>query len=475
MTVRMRLAALAGARPGLLEKTPGDIAKYATMGGVLVSTALVSSVSAFFALYSALKLPAVLAAAIGVCWGVIILNLDRMLVTSMNRQNGFWLNVWMVLPRLLLAATIGVVVSMPLVLRVFQPEIDSELTIMRAESTAQARAAHDEAFAQITMLEQREQRLQDAVAGKSDAAVSADPDVRAAKAAHDEAEKAYRTAQDAAQCELDGTCGTGDQGVGEAYRQKQRAADDAKAARDSAKQNLDDVTARVTEELRAGARTTAAAAARELPAVQTDLARYRDQRRVAEEASAEAEAENTGLLARLEALSRITDDRPSGATAHWMLFLLFLSIEVLPVVSKFLASLGPPSVYDRLLVRQDEDIDRADQVWSAKRQQLVDHKADVPMQIELHKANAQLAAGKIAVDALVDRQTRIALNAVAVWGDLAERRSDEELDQWYRQHIGRTPVPPRSPRVVDALTTSPTMPMRPVRPPTNGSVPGNTP
>jgi hypothetical protein len=468
MTARMWLASLAGARPGLLKKAPGDLAKYATMGGVLISTALVSSVSAFFALYSALRLPAALAVLVGVAWGLIILNLDRMLVVSMGRQNGFWLNLWMLLPRLLLAATIGAVISTPLVLRVFQPEIDSELTIMRAEATAKANDAHDAAFKQITDLEKRETELQDIIAGDTAAAVSDNPDVKAAQADFTAAENTYQKAQAAAQCELDGTCGTGAAGVGESYRQKQRAADDARALRDQAKTHLDDVIAQVTAELRDTAKIQADAAAQELPTVQADLARFRDQRKEAEEASNNAEAGNTGLLARLEALGRITDDRPGGGTAHWMLFLLFLSIEVLPVVSKFLASLGPPSVYDRLLGREDEDIDQADATWSQKQRTLSDQQADVPLQIELHKANAQLAAGKLTADALVDRQTRIALNAVAVWGDLAERRADEELDQWYRAHVGRTAAPRANAGPgTDLIAAVQTMPLRPVPRPTN--------
>lgn len=460
MTVRMWLAALAGARPGLLKKAPGDLAKHATMGGVLISTALVSSVSAFFALHSALRLPAVLAAVVGVCWGLIILNLDRMLVVSMGRQHGFWHNVWMLLPRLFLAATIGAVVSTPLVLRIFQPEIESELTIMRAEATAESRRAHDEAFKQINRLEQREKQLQDIIAGNSTAAVSADPDVKDAQAAYDNAEKAYQSAQSAALCEGDGTCGSGKRGEGEAYQQKQRAADDARAVRDSAKSHLDEVTAQVTEKLRDGAKTQAEAAAKELPTVQADLARYRDQRRLAEDASNDAGAANTGLLARLEALNRITDDRPSGGIAHWMLFLLFLSVEVLPVLSKFLASLGPPTVYDRLLAREDESIDEADAVRSKKQRDLVDHQADVPLQVELYKANAQLEAGKVTVDALVNRQTKIALNAVAVWGELAARRADAELDQWYRDHIGQSTR-------ADVIAAVQTMPLRPVSKPPN--------
>jgi hypothetical protein len=476
MKLLMWLAALGGARPGLLKKAPGDIPKHATLGGVLISTALVSSASAFFALYSALRLPVALCVPIAACWGLIILNLDRMLVVSMGRQNGFWLNLWMMLPRLLLAAVIGTVISMPLVLRIFQPEIDSELTIMRAEDTTKARQANDAAFAQITKLEQREKELQDTIAGNTQAAVSADSDVKTAQAAYDAAVTAYQQAQAAADCELDGTCGTRQRGNGDSAQQKQRVADDARKARDDAKDHLDKVTETVTQRLQNEARSKADAAAKELPTVQGDLARYRDQRKQAEAAANDAESKNTGLLARLEALSRITENRPSGGTAHWALFLLFFSIEVLPVLSKFLASLGAPTVYDRLLAREDDGIDRADDVRSKKEQSLVDAKADLPVQLELHKTAAQLAGGKAAMDALADRQTKIALRAIDVWGDLAARRTDEELDQWYRQHIGRTAAHPPAPAFAHAFAAQQTMPMRPVSAPPNGFGPhGATP
>jgi hypothetical protein len=476
MSIRMWLAKLAGARPALLKKAPGDVTRHATMGGVLVSTALVSAVSAYFALATVLELPVVLCLVIAVCWGVIILNLDRMLVVSMGRQNGFWLNIWMLVPRLALAAVVGTVISTPLVLRVFQPEIESELTTMHAEAAIESRKVRDEAFVQIERLEKKEKELQDTVAGNTTAAVSADPDVKAAQAALAAAEETYRKANAEAKCEFDGACGTFQPGNGESYRKKQRDADEAKAAMNAAQRKLDDITAQVAKRLQDGGRAQADAAAKELPGVQADLARYRSERTQAEQTANEAEAGNTGLLARLEALDRITEDRPGGAAAHWMLFLLFLSIEVLPVLTKFLASLGSPSVYDRLLSREDEQIDHSHEVWSQKQQSVIDAQADIPVQIELHKATAQLAAGKAAVDALVEKQTKIALRAVDVWGDLAAHRSDEELDEWYRKHIGSTTAPlarPPADHINGALRT---IPMRPVpRPPAgfgpNGSVP----
>ena len=92
MTARTMLALIAGARPELAEQS-GDLTKQAAMGGVLCSTALVAGVSAFFALSDTLRLawPAALGASL--MWALVILNLDRMLIVSMNGMRGMKLKL----------------------------------------------------------------------------------------------------------------------------------------------------------------------------------------------------------------------------------------------------------------------------------------------------------------------------------------------------------------------------------------------
>ena len=55
-----------------------------------------------------------------------------------------------------------------------------------------------------------------------------------------------------------------------------------------------------------------------------------------------------GILARLEALDRLGDRNATLAAAQLMLSLLFMSIEILPVLMKLLLNFGPPSAYDKL-------------------------------------------------------------------------------------------------------------------------------
>ena len=114
--------------------TTGERAKFAAMGGVLLTTAGVASVSMFFALHHAVGADIGWSIALGLAWGVVILNLDRFLVVTMNgaRDRG-WLMAMTVLGRLLLAALVAMVVSMPLVLQIFASDISSELPLIAAQ------------------------------------------------------------------------------------------------------------------------------------------------------------------------------------------------------------------------------------------------------------------------------------------------------------------------------------------------------
>ncbi|GGP44814.1 DUF4407 domain-containing protein [Saccharothrix coeruleofusca] len=436
MSFAVWLAKLSGARGEILRKAPGDVNKHAAMGGVLLSTAAVAAVSAFFALHSVLRLPVVAAAVAGVAWGVVIFNLDRMLVITMTRGNGWLLNLLAAIPRVGLAVVIGSIISMPLVLKIFEPEINSELVAMQAETTQRNQEDYDKAYARITELEAEESELLAILSGRSSATVADDPDVKAAKSALDKAEEAYQAANQLAQCEFDGTCGTGVPGDGESYRQKKRAADDARNARDKAQSALDEVTEKVAKRLREGAATDTGNAQKRLPEVQADLQRLRQDREGLERRGTVATAADTGLLARLEALDRLTEGRRSGAQAHYALFLLFLCVELLPVVVKLLSSFGPETLYDRMAKRADDASDADDKLWADRDRDLEADRADQKLAMERQKLDAQTQAHAKTTQLVADKQLGMAMKAIDVWADLARLRTDEELDRWYREHAG---------------------------------------
>ncbi|OLR91455.1 DUF4407 domain-containing protein [Actinokineospora bangkokensis] len=424
MRLRRTLAILAGARREILDKAPGDTTKHAVMGGVLLSTAGLAGVSAFFALSSTLGLTWWAALICAAVWFVIILNLDRMLVVTLNTVSGVKA-VAVTLPRIAMAAVIGAVVATPLTLQIFHQEIDSELQTMHAEAITRNQAVLDEAYKQIGALQQREKELEDAIAGRAADPVSADPDVKAAQTAYDSAETAYVEAERRAQCELDGTCGTGRAGVGTAYQEARATADRAKQVRDDAKRKLDDATRAAAARSEKSAGAAAADAQTKIDGVRNDLAVAQENKRRAEQESHDAAQGSTGLLARLEALDRITAGHATAQTAQWALTLLFFLIEVLPVLSKLLTMFGNRTLYDKVLARHDDALDVADSKAVAGQSQLAQQQVD-----------AQVRAGQDAIDELVKRQGEISANAIRVWAEVARLRADEQLHAWYQQHVG---------------------------------------
>ncbi|PPK67858.1 DUF4407 domain-containing protein [Actinokineospora auranticolor] len=372
------LARVGGARPDLLAKTPTDRFRYAATGGVLLTTAAIAAASAAFALVMALRVPPVGAVLGGLAWGLVILNLDRLLVITMSRENGVLAAVLTALPRLALAVLLGVVISTPLVLRIFEPEVNLELQVLAQEKQA-AFAADDRARSDRIAEADAKIAEWNRVAGST---VDGERPVVEAKAAVDEAWRQYQVANGEAQCELDGTCGTGRAGVGQSQRDKAQAAERAYDNYNRAKAGYEQARADAVGAHR-GTVDAARAEAERLGVERKSLADAQDlDRRQFAQGSREA-----GLLARIEALDSLTAKRPGLGSAHWVLFLLFAALEVLPVLVKLMQLLGAPTLYEQLL---------AEHVKSAKALEIraIGRAADVADERAEYRAELDLAEAR---------------------------------------------------------------------------------
>ncbi len=353
------LAVLSGARPDVLEAVPGARAKFVALGGVLLSTGGLAVLSAAFAVHMALGVWWPLALVIGVGWGFVIVNLDRMLLVGMAHEPSVARNLVMAVPRVGLALVLGVVISTPLTLQIFHKEIDAQVVVLQAEaSDAYQRSLDSDArFAGLPELRAQVAEEQAVVAsgGSSDADLAPlQGQVTAAQVAYDAARATQWELSARAQCELDGTCGTGDAGTGEAYVQARAAADAQRAVVDSAKSDLDAAVAAVAS----GATRSLSQATADLEIHRAELARLTEQQTALQTAFDATNADNTGILIRLRALSSLSHSDATMAAAHYMLALLFICIELLPVVMKMLLNVGPRSTYDRLSdLRDDGDLE----------------------------------------------------------------------------------------------------------------------
>ncbi|CCG04408.1 DUF4407 domain-containing protein [Blastococcus saxobsidens] len=363
------LTILAGARPDVLAAAPGARPRFVALGGVLLSTGALAAVSAAFAVGMALGVWWPVALLVGLGWGAVVVNLDRMILVGMAHDASLKRNLIMAVPRIGLALVLGVVVATPLTLQVFHKEIDAEIVSMQAEAADAHRQSleADTRFADLPELEERIAQQEAIVAsgGAADAGLAVVRGTVAEKqAALDSAVTVSRQLEAKAQCELDGTCGTGDAGTGRAYLQARAAADAQTAVVDSARAELDAAVAAVT-----------AAEGRSASLAEGSLDRDREEftRLTAEldrlQAAFDAENEGSGgILLRLEALDRLGDENMTLAAAQFMLSLLFMCVEVLPVLMKLLLNFSPPTAYDRLVALRDSgDVDLEEMAQESRR------------------------------------------------------------------------------------------------------------
>jgi hypothetical protein len=120
-----------------------DRVKYAGIGGIVLSTGLLAAFAGGFAFNMAFG-PKGLAgddvstiewligsAIFGICWGLLIFNLDRFIVSSTGKGDGTdsisLKEFGQAIPRIIIAIILGITISKPLELKIIETEINVEL------------------------------------------------------------------------------------------------------------------------------------------------------------------------------------------------------------------------------------------------------------------------------------------------------------------------------------------------------------
>lgn len=131
----------AGANRELLRKSPDDHAKYAGIGGSILSTACMAALSggdAFYFVFHDVRTSIVFA----IFWGLIIFSLDRFIVNSMppDEETTIGQKILHSSPRIILAVILGLVISKPLEMKIFEDRINSQAVILQTKEANTARA-----------------------------------------------------------------------------------------------------------------------------------------------------------------------------------------------------------------------------------------------------------------------------------------------------------------------------------------------
>jgi hypothetical protein len=346
-----RLRSLTGVKEDLLAWVPHETTRYTALGGVVLSTAAVATLSMFFALQEVLDGFSIWVIVPVLGWGLLILNLDRWLVSTSGTQWAKRLPT--LLPRLALAFLFGVVIAEPIVLRVFETAIEQHVQDNRTQQLAQLRdqlvrcnavpGSTEAVIADPTSPQCTEKLLM--VPGNPAAlatelarlAPDADKLQASIKTDTDQLNKLNLDAQQ----ECSGASGpgfTGRAGYGRQCLDRQRDATQFAATHPIQQQQarltvMHDRILDLQQQLNTAQGSYQGALTKTIDT------------RVVEERSHQGEI---GLLERFEALDRLVGDNAFLDGARWAVRLLFIVIDCLPVLTKLLSGV---TEYDQLLAR----------------------------------------------------------------------------------------------------------------------------
>lgn len=290
-----------GAHHELLTKCSTESSKYVGIGATVFFTGVFAALAASYALYTVFD-DAWLSVGLGLVWGLMIFNLDRYIVSSMRKEGDLKRELVTAAPRLILAIVISLVIAKPLEMKVFDKEINGELTIMEQQTrTEQENEIQNRYSAAQDQLRKETGSLKQEIIDKT--------------ASRDELRRI-------AQQEADGTGGTMKRNAGPIYAIK-------KADADRVDSELKELTARNGS----------------LIAEKVLSIAYNDSLVRAEVAGLEKQKLD-GPAARMEALSRLTRKSTAIWLANLFIVFLFMAVETAPVFVKLISPQGP---YDHLL------------------------------------------------------------------------------------------------------------------------------
>jgi hypothetical protein len=135
-------------------------------------------------------------------------------------------------------------------------------------------------------------------------------------------------------------------------------------------------------------------------------------------------ADDDGILIRLEAMSRLGDENAMLSAAHTMLSLLFICIELLPVLVKVLLNFGPPTAYDRLVGLRDRGDLAVEEIEQEARTTIEQAKNELLVMAELER---------------VERQKEAVLERHRVAEERLERAREERSAARARREAARSP------------------------------------
>lgn len=439
----------AGARPDVLENCPTDHAKYFGIGGTILFTALMASFAGGYAFFTAFQNPT-LAFCFGIFWGLLIFNLDRYIVATIGKGDGttkITKDEWKsAAPRLIMAILLGFVIATPLELKIFEPEIktiverlkidkaeelkgrdssfnidvdNSKKRLSELESNIKNLTENKGKFLKdgINLIEARKGELEKDSKQKGD-------ELTGAQNRFDNAQSDYLKA-------FNDTTGKyskaqiesrkGERNNSKTYRDKisneKKEIDDRIRAIEMDKESaIKNESAKIDEQI-AMATTEKKSLLQKIEDLDKTKARKRK--------SYEEKVENyDGFAAHLEAMSILTQEKSAIFFSKWLITLLFIFIEVAPVLFKLMSESGP---YDDIIDRMKHEVNVNEKQRISNLNDEINTNILISTEKNKGRLDAELQGNKELLNAIALAQADIAKKAVDKWKEREITKLDKSL------------------------------------------------
>jgi len=306
------LVICSGSNVHILKKTPSEWNKFAGIGGIVLFTAVFATLSAGYAMFTIFD-DIWVSVGFAILWGLMIFNLDRYIVSSIKKTGTWWNQILMAIPRLILATFLGIIISKPLELKIFEKEVNKQLnTIIQRNKTKLQAEMNGRILQQSGPFDTEKKQIQ-------------------AKTI------AYQKSYDSAAVELEkeilgkqSSLTSGKVGYGTNAKRKAEL-------KEQRRQDLENYQKQIAPRLEY--------LDKEVSKVYTNIEKERDKTEIFEN-------QFNGFAARLQALDELGKNSAIIGVAAAFIMGLFITLEISPVLIKLISSVGP---YDYLLEKTEND------------------------------------------------------------------------------------------------------------------------
>jgi hypothetical protein len=361
--VSRRLRGLIGVDEGVLRWVPQEGPRYTKLGAIICLTATFSALSMLVMTVRLFPGPYALLGAVGVAvfWGTFIVVLDSWLITSLHGATRRKAGVY--LPRLVIAALLGLVIAEPVVVLVFRPAIDQQIAdnreAERASLSSVWRRCNPPTDAPVAGTACADHRLNLPGSPSTLRAQFVElrerRDTEAAELGRDMNHWKHLDAVARAECAgVAGPETTGVPGEGPECTHNRSTADQFR--RDSRLEQRQAGLTALDGELRT-----------KQDQLTTSEATYGEQVRVAIErkvAAWEESRRTVGILEELDALGQLSEKSTPVTVAHWVFRALLVLLDCTPVLAKWMSG---TTAYDRRLSGELTDGEAAHDAELARR------------------------------------------------------------------------------------------------------------